>query len=334
MAAASRPTRGWNPDRPCAFRLSGPEATGVRAATRRGSRERESRGRRTAWPILPGRRAARNCTGRSRGEEAGARRDAEFLRSILLYEDDDVFVFNKPAGLAVQGGSGLTRHLDAMLEALRDRKGQKPRLVHRLDRDTSGVLLSRGRGSPPRSSRRPSAPARRARSTGRWSRACPSRARAASRPGSPSRKARRRAHAGRPPRRRRGQPRHIALLGGREGRPDARLALDAAGDRPHAPASGPCSAYRPSNHRRPQVFRGEETGNCLAESRTSSIYMRGASLSRTRRGARSTSQRRCRRTCCRRGTCSASRPTAAHWKMMRRIRNERGRDEDRARQAA
>jgi 23S rRNA pseudouridine955/2504/2580 synthase len=67
--------------------------------------------------------------------------DADFLRSILLHEDDEVFVFNKPAGLAVQGGSGLTRHVDAMLEALRDKKGQKPRLVHRLDRDTSGVLV-------------------------------------------------------------------------------------------------------------------------------------------------------------------------------------------------
>lgn len=67
--------------------------------------------------------------------------DAEFLRSILLYEDDHVFVFNKPAGLAVQGGSGLTRHMDGLLESLRDRKGQKPRLVHRLDRETSGVLV-------------------------------------------------------------------------------------------------------------------------------------------------------------------------------------------------
>jgi len=67
--------------------------------------------------------------------------DADVLRSILLHEDDQVFVFNKPAGLAVQGGSGLTRHVDAMLEAFRDKKGQKPRLVHRLDRDTSGVLV-------------------------------------------------------------------------------------------------------------------------------------------------------------------------------------------------
>jgi 23S rRNA pseudouridine955/2504/2580 synthase len=63
------------------------------------------------------------------------------LRQYLLYEDDAVLVFNKPAGLAVQGGSGLTRHVDAMLEEWRDRKGQKPRLVHRLDRETSGVLV-------------------------------------------------------------------------------------------------------------------------------------------------------------------------------------------------
>ena len=67
--------------------------------------------------------------------------EADYLRSILLYEDDHVFVFNKPAGLAVQGGSGMTRHIDGMLEAFRDRKGVKPRLVHRLDRETSGCLL-------------------------------------------------------------------------------------------------------------------------------------------------------------------------------------------------
>jgi len=71
----------------------------------------------------------------------GASRDADDLRSYLLYEDDDVFVFNKPPGLAVQGGSGLTRHVDAMLESLVDARGQKPRLVHRLDRATSGVLV-------------------------------------------------------------------------------------------------------------------------------------------------------------------------------------------------
>jgi len=64
-----------------------------------------------------------------------------FLKSITLYEDDDVMVLNKPMGLAVQGGSGTTRHVDGMLEVLRGRDGQKPRLVHRLDKDTAGCLL-------------------------------------------------------------------------------------------------------------------------------------------------------------------------------------------------
>ncbi len=64
-----------------------------------------------------------------------------FLRSITLYEDADVLVFNKPMGLAVQGGSGTVRHVDGLLEALRDNKGQRPRLVHRLDKDTAGCLL-------------------------------------------------------------------------------------------------------------------------------------------------------------------------------------------------
>jgi 23S rRNA pseudouridine955/2504/2580 synthase len=65
----------------------------------------------------------------------------EFLRSITLYEDGDVLVLNKPMGLAVQGGSGTVRHLDGMFDVLRDAKGQRPRLVHRLDRDTTGCLL-------------------------------------------------------------------------------------------------------------------------------------------------------------------------------------------------
>jgi 23S rRNA pseudouridine955/2504/2580 synthase len=65
----------------------------------------------------------------------------EYLHSITLYEDDDVLVINKPIGLAVQGGSGTPRHIDGMLDALRDAKGQRPRLVHRLDKDTAGCLL-------------------------------------------------------------------------------------------------------------------------------------------------------------------------------------------------
>jgi 23S rRNA pseudouridine955/2504/2580 synthase len=64
-----------------------------------------------------------------------------FLKSITLYEDDDVMVLNKPMGLAVQGGSGTTRHIDGMLGAIQTKDGQRPRLVHRLDKDTAGCLL-------------------------------------------------------------------------------------------------------------------------------------------------------------------------------------------------
>lgn len=74
--------------------------------------------------------------------------DAELLARMLLHEDDKVFVLNKPAGLAVQGGSGVSRHIDKMLDAWVNQKGEKPRLVHRLDRDTSGVLvIARTRGA-------------------------------------------------------------------------------------------------------------------------------------------------------------------------------------------
>jgi len=69
------------------------------------------------------------------------RNNDDVLSQMLLYEDSKVFVFNKPAGLAVQGGSGVSRHVDGMLEAWRNRKGEKPRLVHRIDRDTSGILV-------------------------------------------------------------------------------------------------------------------------------------------------------------------------------------------------
>ena len=67
--------------------------------------------------------------------------DREFLKSITLYEDKDVLIINKPMGLAVQGGSGTKRHVDGLLEALKDDDGQKPRLVHRLDKDTAGCLV-------------------------------------------------------------------------------------------------------------------------------------------------------------------------------------------------
>jgi len=63
--------------------------------------------------------------------------DAKLIKEMVIYEDDLMWALNKPAGLAVQGGSKTTRHIDGMLPAL----GEGARLVHRLDRDTSGLLL-------------------------------------------------------------------------------------------------------------------------------------------------------------------------------------------------
>ena len=66
--------------------------------------------------------------------------DLAALRSWILYEDEAIIVLNKPQGLAVQGGSGTRRHLDGMLPLVAA-GGERPRLVHRLDKDTSGVLV-------------------------------------------------------------------------------------------------------------------------------------------------------------------------------------------------
>ena len=64
-------------------------------------------------------------------------RDVAYMRSMIIYEDADIIALNKPHGIAVQGGTGTTRHIDGLLPAL----GDGCRLVHRLDRDTSGVLV-------------------------------------------------------------------------------------------------------------------------------------------------------------------------------------------------
>jgi len=76
-----------------------------------------------------------------RDDAPAAQKDRAFLKSIILFEDADVMVLNKPMGLAVQGGSGTTRHIDGMLGTMRGPDGQRPRLVHRLDKDTAGCLL-------------------------------------------------------------------------------------------------------------------------------------------------------------------------------------------------
>lgn len=68
-------------------------------------------------------------------------KDAAMIRDSVIYRDDQVIALNKPPGLPTQGGSKQTRHVDGLAEALRFGMEEKPRLVHRLDKDTSGVLL-------------------------------------------------------------------------------------------------------------------------------------------------------------------------------------------------
>lgn len=68
-------------------------------------------------------------------------KDADFIRSLVIHRDDDVIVLNKPAGLATQGGTNTLRHIDGLLDGLIFDAEKRPKLVHRLDRDTSGCLV-------------------------------------------------------------------------------------------------------------------------------------------------------------------------------------------------
>src|SRR3954463_4725099 len=68
-------------------------------------------------------------------------REVEELQAAVLFMNDDLIAINKPSGLAVQGGTKTDRHLDGMLDALKFDSEERPRLVHRLDRDTSGVMI-------------------------------------------------------------------------------------------------------------------------------------------------------------------------------------------------
>jgi len=81
----------------------------------------------------------RRPEGRSKYDVSDA--DAKMIRGCVIYRDDHVIALNKPPGLPVQGGSKQYRHVDGMSEALKFGMDEKPRLVHRLDKDTSGVLL-------------------------------------------------------------------------------------------------------------------------------------------------------------------------------------------------
>ena len=178
--------------------------------------------------------------------------DRAFLASMTLYEDDDLLILNKPAGIAVQGGTKTTQHIDRLLEGLGDGPETRPRLVHRLDRDTSGVLViakrrsvaaKLGRAFQTRSVRKiywalvkgvPKPP------QGKVEAAL---VKAAGPEGDRVRKARP------------GEQRHRAIGGyplcrGRQGRAAGRLRLAQAGDRAAASAPRSYGDYRPPHPRR------------------------------------------------------------------------------------
>jgi len=97
---------------------------------------RLAQGQQVPVPPLPDMANTRTAV-RQKIDEA----DSAMIRDAVIYRDDQVIAINKPPGLAVQGGSGQTRHVDGLSEALRFGLEEKPRLVHRLDKDTSGVLI-------------------------------------------------------------------------------------------------------------------------------------------------------------------------------------------------
>ncbi|WP_372624046.1 RluA family pseudouridine synthase [Falsiroseomonas sp.] len=78
---------------------------------------------------------------RPRAARALDPRDAKALEAMVIHRDPQLLVLDKPHGLPVQGGPGIAKHLDGMLDALRFDAEERPRLVHRLDKDTSGVLV-------------------------------------------------------------------------------------------------------------------------------------------------------------------------------------------------
>jgi len=89
-------------------------------------------------PPLP---EAHEITARAKTYDMITNDDMKMMQNSVLYRDDDIIAINKPAGLPTQGGSKQTRHVDMLADALRFGYDQKPRLVHRLDKDTSGILL-------------------------------------------------------------------------------------------------------------------------------------------------------------------------------------------------
>jgi len=70
-----------------------------------------------------------------------SQKEVDYITSMVIFKDENIIILNKPSGLAVQGGTNTSRHIDGLLDALKFANNEKPKLVHRIDKDTSGILL-------------------------------------------------------------------------------------------------------------------------------------------------------------------------------------------------
>lgn len=105
------------------------------------SDSRVAKGQTVRVPPLPEKAPPGDGAGKQAPSRMPDPETARMLQDTVIFKDKDILAINKPPGLPVQGGSGITRHLDGMLKALQFDAPEIPRLVHRLDKDTSGVLL-------------------------------------------------------------------------------------------------------------------------------------------------------------------------------------------------
>ena len=135
-------------DRWCRLRFPGLQCLSQQAPADRASPPSTERVRANARPgRWPGGAAAAArfpdpSAGRSAGCAAAQAQDRALLEGMILYSDDDIAIPEQAGpGLAVQGGTRTSRHIDGLLESWASELGERPRLVHRLDRDTSGVLV-------------------------------------------------------------------------------------------------------------------------------------------------------------------------------------------------
>ena len=145
MSGPMKPSNVWIDGFAVIFRMSG--RAGSRRCAARGeirvdggrvrSNSRVAPGQAIRVPPLPSEEQA----AQAKQARPISKADAQMIQACVIYRDDDVIVLNKPPGLPVQGGSKQTRHVDGMAPALQFDAVEPPRLVHRLDKDTSGVLV-------------------------------------------------------------------------------------------------------------------------------------------------------------------------------------------------